>query len=80
VIFSGFLLVKIYYYDMNWTKMWKIWARTIDHRIGETDHDRPDVPVLTLQEARLSCILRTVLVLVNIVTCGFIIANAIHHW
>lgn len=61
-------------------KLWLIWARTVDHRVGKTDEDEPDIPILTQNEARVSLIFRSLIVLLNVVTCGFIIANAIRHW
>tara|TARA_B100002019_G_C20811069_1_gene375929 strand:- start:69 stop:260 length:192 start_codon:yes stop_codon:yes gene_type:complete len=61
-------------------KLWLIWARTLDHRVGKTDEDQPDIPILSLKEATYSLILRTIIVVLNMVTCGFIIANVIKHW
>jgi hypothetical protein len=61
-------------------KLWLIWARTLDHRVGRTDGDQPDIPILSLKDAQISLILRTIIVVVNIVTCFFIIANVIRHW
>ena len=61
-------------------KLWLIWARTLDHRVGKTDEDQPDIPILSLKEARISLILRTIIVVVNITTCFFIIANIIKNW
>ena len=61
-------------------KLWLIWARTLDHRVGKTDEDQPDIPILSLKEARISLILRTIIVIVNITTCFFIIANIIKNW
>jgi hypothetical protein len=58
----------------------KIWARATGHLMGETDHDRPDVPVLTLKEARIALFLKTSWISIHVVTCGFIIANVIRHW
>jgi hypothetical protein len=55
-------------------------ARVIDHRIGRTDEDKPEVPVLTTEEALVSFCLRLVIVLVNFITCAAVIANVIHHW
>jgi hypothetical protein len=55
-------------------------ARTIDHRVGKTDSDKPDVPVLTMQEALISFFIKFFIVLVNFITCGFVIASIIHHW
>ena len=61
-------------------KLWLIWARTLDHRVGKTDEDQPDIPILTLKESRVSLILRTIIVVVNITTCLFIMANIIKNW
>lgn len=61
-------------------KLWLIWARTLDHRVGRTDDDQPDIPILSLKDAQISLILRTFIVVLNVVTCFFIIANAIRHW
>jgi hypothetical protein len=62
------------------TKLWLIWSRAVDHRIGLTDECKPDVPTLKVRDANVSLLIRTLIVLVNFITCGFIIANAIHHW
>jgi hypothetical protein len=61
-------------------KLYLIWARTLDHRVGKNDEDQPDVPILTLKEARYSLLIRSAIVVLNVVTCLFIIANAIRHW
>ena len=58
----------------------KIWARATGHLMGNTDDDRPDVPILTLREAKISLFLKTFWVAIHIVTCLFIIINVIHHW
>jgi hypothetical protein len=58
----------------------KIWSRTTGHLMGETDHDKPDVPILTLREARIALFLKTFWIAIHVVTCLFIIANVIHHW
>jgi hypothetical protein len=58
----------------------KIWARATGHLMGESDHDRPEVPVLTLREARIALFFKTFWVVIHVVTCGFIIANTIRHW
>lgn len=58
----------------------RIWARATGHLMGQTDHDRPDVPILSLREARLALTLKTFWVIIHVITCGFIIANVIHHW
>ena len=60
---------------------WKrVWARSFDHVMGETDHDEPSVPILTQIEARLSLVIRTMWVLLHIVTCLAVIIGAIHQW
>lgn len=61
-------------------KIWLIWSRTVDHRIGKTDEDEPDIPILSLKQANISLILRTIIVIINVITCFFIIANVIRHW
>jgi hypothetical protein len=55
-------------------------ARTIDHRVGKTDSDKPDIPVLTMQEALISFFIKFFIVLVNLITCSFVIANIIRNW
>jgi hypothetical protein len=62
------------------TRWWLILSRALDHRVGLTDDERPDVPNLKVSDANISLFIRTLIVLVNFITCGFIIANAIHHW
>jgi hypothetical protein len=57
-----------------------ILARTIDHRVGRTDADEPSIPVLTMQEALLSFFIKFIIVLVNFITCAFVIANIVHNW
>ncbi len=61
-------------------KIWLIWARTLDHRVGRTNEDQPDIPILSLKQARISLVLRTIIVVLNMVTCLFIIANVIKNW
>jgi hypothetical protein len=58
----------------------RIWARATGHLIGNDDHDRPDVPILTIREARIALFLKTFWVIVHVVTCFFIMANVIRHW
>jgi hypothetical protein len=58
----------------------RIWARATGHVMGESDHDRPDVPILSLREARIALFLKTFWVIIHVITCGFIIANVIHNW
>ena len=66
---------------MKWLrKLWLIWSRTVDHRIGKTDEDQPDIPILSLRQAQISLFFRTLIILVNIIACFFIIVNIIHKW
>jgi len=58
----------------------KIWARATGHLMGNTDDDRPRVPILTLREARIALFLKTFWVALHVITCFFIIANVMRHW
>ena len=60
--------------------MEKIWARATGHLMGNTDDERPDVPILTLREARVALYLKTFWIVIHMITCVFIIANVIRHW
>ncbi len=55
-------------------------ARVMDHRIGRTDYEKPELPVLTVEEALTAFLMKFFIVLVNFVTCGFVIASVIRHW
>lgn len=57
-----------------------ILARAIDHRVGRDDDDAPDIPILKQSEAWTAFFIKLSIILVNFITCGFIIANIIHHW
>ena len=61
-------------------QLWLIWCRTVDHRIGKTDRDEPDIPILSLKQAQISLFLRTGLIILNVITCIFIITNILHKW
>lgn len=56
-------------------RFWLIWARATGHLMGRTDDDKPDVPVLTLREAKVALLLKTFWVAIHVITCFFIIAN-----
>ena len=58
----------------------KIWARALGHYIGKTDEDMPEIPIVTMREARRVLILKTLWVVLQVTTCLFIIANVIRHW
>ncbi len=58
----------------------KIWARATGHLMGSTDSDKPDVPILTLREARIALYLKTFWIVIHVITCLFIMANVVRHW
>lgn len=62
------------------SKLIMVLARAMDHRIGVRDEDPPELPMLTVEEAMVSFSIRLVLVVVNLMTCGFVMANVIRHW
>jgi hypothetical protein len=49
--------------------IWRLWAKALGEKAS------PDN-----READKIAIIRTIIVLVNFITCFFIMANAIHHW
>jgi len=50
-------------------KYWRIWALSLGEKATDCDNESDQVALV-----------RSVVVLINLVTCCFIIANAIHHW
>ena len=58
----------------------RIWARATGHLMGSTDSDKPDVPILTLREARIALYLKTFWIVIHVITCFFIMANVVRHW
>lgn len=62
------------------SRLLMILARTIDYRIGRTDLDKPDLPILNTEEALIAFFIKFIIVMVNFVTCGFVIASIIRHW
>ena len=42
----------------------KIWARALGHYMGKTDDDMPEIPIVTLQEAKRVLLLKTLVLLV----------------
>jgi len=58
----------------------KIWARALGHYMGKTDDDMPEIPIVSLKEARRVLILKTCWVILQVITCLCIIANVIRHW
>lgn len=61
-------------------RFWLIWDRTLDHRVCKTDNDEPDIPILPLRDAKISLLIRSFIITINIVTCFFIMANIIKNW
>jgi hypothetical protein len=55
-------------------------ARTIDYRIGLRDNDKPDLPLLTFEEAVISFSLKIFIMAIELATCLAVVANVIHHW
>ena len=58
----------------------KIWARAVGHYMGNTDDDMPEIPIVSLRQARRVLILKTFWVILQVTTCLFIITNVIRHW
>ena len=50
-------------------KLWRLWAKSLGEKSGKTDSEADNIALI-----------RTVIVLVNFVTCFFICANVIRHW
>lgn len=55
-------------------------ARAIDYRVGLTDDDVPEVPVLKKKEAWLAFFIKLTIIIINFITCATVIANILHHW
>lgn len=53
----------------NVLKLWRIWVKALGEKSGATD-----------READYIAIVRSVIVVLNFVTCLFIIASIIHNW
>jgi hypothetical protein len=49
-------------------RLWVLWAKSLGAKVG------------TQRDADTVALLRTGLVLLNGITCIFIVANVIHHW
>ena len=58
----------------------KIWARALGHYMGKTDDDMPEIPIVTMREAKRVLVLKTTWVVLQVITCLAIIANVIRHW
>ena len=55
-------------------------CRAIDYRIGREDEDTPEIPILTQDEAWAAFLLKLLIIMVNFITCAFVVANVVHHW
>lgn len=55
-------------------------CRAIDYRIGLRDEDVPEIPVLNQDEAWAAFLLKLLIIVINFITCAFVIANIVHHW
>jgi hypothetical protein len=51
------------------THFWRIWAKALGEKSGNTDNEADKVAII-----------RTVIALINVITCGVIIAGIIRHW
>jgi len=54
---------------MSFNKLWRLWAKALGEKSGNTD----------VEANRVACI-RTCIVLCYIITNCFIAAGVIHHW
>ena len=50
-------------------RLWMLWAMSLGEKASEDS-----------QEADLVAIIRTIVVLVNFITCFFIMSGVVHHW
>lgn len=50
-------------------KLWRLWAKSLGEKAGTTD-----------SEANMIALIRTLVVLVNFITCFFIMINVVHTW
>jgi len=54
---------------MRNNKYWRLWAKSLGEKVGDTDREADQVAMI-----------RSIVVLVNFITCFFIIAGVIHQW
>jgi len=50
-------------------RLWRLWAKSLGEKQGSTD-----------READMIAMIRSIIVLVNFLTCFFIISGVIHNW
>jgi hypothetical protein len=58
----------------------KMWARVVGMPIGITDDDEPKFLPIKQKNVKQALVLRTFWIVLHVVTCVAIIANAIRHW
>jgi hypothetical protein len=51
------------------TTYWRIWAKSLGEKAGSSN-----------KEADVIAVVRTIIVLVNFITCFFIMSGVIHNW
>lgn len=73
-------IIEICGVDVKRIRWTRVWSRSFDHLMGESDHDEPTIPILTQKEARLSLVIRTGWILLHIITCLVVIVATIHKW
>ena len=44
----------------------RIWARALGHYIGNTDDDMPEIPIVTMREARRVLVIKTMWVVLQV--------------
>ena len=54
---------------LSTVKLWRLWAKSLGEKAGTTD-----------KEANTIAAIRSVIVLVNFITCFFIISGVINNW
>ena len=54
---------------MSRNRYWRLWAKSLGEKVGDTDREADQVAMI-----------RSMVVLVNFITCFFIIAGVIHQW
>ena len=50
-------------------RIWKLWAMSLGEKASEDS-----------READLVAVMRSIIVLVDFITCFFIISGVVHHW
>jgi len=55
--------------DSTRKRLWRLWAKSLGEKEGTTDREADQIAMI-----------RTVVVLVNFITCFVIIAGNIHSW